>query len=194
MNADTRIAYDEVDNLRRLTLSGEAYFEVTKQLFTDRKGIIGAKPFIVKTKDMQIEVLGTHFNVSAYPNEKIQRTTLMEGKVKVTNGKQAYVLHPGEEVKLEAGKLARKVVETDQSAAWKDGYFIFNDDKLSDILAELSNWYDVDVVYLDEEVKDERFEGMLSRNSQLKDIINVLESTDRVTFKFKKRTIYVSKK
>ncbi|MBB2949984.1 FecR family protein [Sphingobacterium sp. JUb56] len=194
MSVDTRIAYDEFDSLRSLTLSGEAYFEVAKRTFKNENGTSGLKPFIVKTKGMHVEVLGTHFNVSAYPDAKIQRTTLMEGKVKVSNEKHVCVLLPGEEARLQDGKIVRKEIDTDQNVAWKDGYFIFNEDKLSDILVEVSKWYNVDIVYLDEEVKEEQYEGMLSRNSQLIDIISVLEGTNEVTFKFKKRTIYVSKK
>ncbi|AIM37143.1 hypothetical protein KO02_10920 [Sphingobacterium sp. ML3W] len=194
MNADTRIDYQQLDTIRRLILSGEAYFEVAKQVYVNAKGTKCMTPFFVKTKEMNVEVMGTHFNVTAYPNEKTQRTTLLEGKVRVSNGKQAFELVPGEEVQLQDGNLVRKEVESGKSAAWKDGYFIFAEDKLSDILSEMSKWYDVDIVYLDEDIKEERFEGMLSRNSPLKDIIKVLESTDKVTFKYKGRTIYVSKK
>lgn len=194
MNADTRIDYQQLDTIRRLILSGEAYFEVAKQVYVNAKGTKCMTPFFVKTKEMNVEVMGTHFNVTAYPNEKTQRTTLLEGKVRVSNGKQAFELVPGEEVQLQDGNLVRKEVESEKSAAWKDGYFIFAEDKLSDILSEMSKWYDVDIVYLGEDIKEERFEGMLSRNSPLKDIIKVLESTDKVTFKYKGRTIYVSKK
>ncbi|MNN00124.1 FecR protein [compost metagenome] len=184
MNAETQLDYYETDSLRQVRLIGEAYFEVAKKYFSSGD-LSNVKPF---------NVLGTHFNVKANKSLSDFRATLYEGKVRVQQGERQIILTPGEEAYINTGRIERRVIDTEIGTALKDGYFIFNSEPLSVIMEDISAWYNVNVVYLDNEIKSEKFEGMLSRNSRLKDIINVLESTGKVNFKFKENTIYVDKK
>lgn len=193
MNAETQLDYYEMDSLRQVRLIGEAYFEVAKR-YSPSGEQPKLKPFIVQTGNIHVTVLGTHFNVKANRNLSDFRTTLYEGKVRVQQGERQIILSPGEEAYMNTGRIQRRGIDTEIGNALKEGYFIFNSERLSVIMEDISAWYNVNVVYLDHEIKSEKFEGMLSRNSRLKDIINVLESTGKVNFKFKENTIYVDKK
>ncbi|WP_223582416.1 FecR family protein [Sphingobacterium sp. GVS05A] len=193
MNAETQLDYYETDSLRQVRLIGEAYFEVAKKYFSSGD-LSNVKPFNVQTGNIHVTVLGTHFNVKANKSLSDFRATLYEGKVRVQQGERQIILTPGEEAYINTGRIERRVIDTEIGTALKDGYFIFNSEPLSVIMEDISAWYNVNVVYLDNEIKSEKFEGMLSRNSRLKDIINVLESTGKVNFKFKENTIYVDKK
>ncbi|PUV24021.1 FecR family protein [Sphingobacterium athyrii] len=193
MNAETQLDYYEMDSLRQVQLIGEAYFEVAKSYVLSEEHP-KLKPFIVQTGNIQVTVLGTHFNVKANRNLSDFKATLYEGKVRVQQGERQIILSPGEEAYINTGHIQSRTIDTEIGNALKDGYFIFNSEPLSVIMKDISVWYNVNVVYLDNEIKLEKFEGMLSRNSRLKEIINVLESTGKVNFKFKENTIYVDKK
>src|SRR5690606_29124747 len=125
---------------RNVEMTGEAYFEIVK----DAK-----KPFKVSVNDMTIEVLGTHFNVNAYTDEKKMATTLLEGAVRLTKGTEKMALKPGEQAQWASGGNSFGIThpELDQVVAWKNGYFRFNGDNIVDIMKQLSRWYDIDAVY-----------------------------------------------
>ncbi|WP_312716396.1 FecR family protein [Sphingobacterium multivorum] len=170
MNAKTQLDYYEVDSMREVRLVGEAYFEVAKKYLPWEGEVPKLKPFVVQAGKINISVLGTHFYVKSTKNIEDFKTTLYE-----------------------LGQIERRIIDLDARNALKDGYFVFNSETLGGIMDELASWYNVDVVYLDNQIKSEKFEAMLSRNSSLKDIINVLESTGKIKFKFKGKTIYVDK-
>lgn len=128
---------------RVVELAGEAYFEVAK----DR-----AKPFKVKVsgKNTEIQVLGTHFNVSAYDEDSILKTTLLEGSVKVTNGTHSTLLIPGQQARVDISNGVFQVVNEPraaETAAWKDGTFMFHE-SLPEIMRQIGRWYNLDVVYV----------------------------------------------
>lgn len=193
MNAKTQLDYYEVDSMREVRLVGEAYFEVAKKHLPWGGEIPKLKPFVVQAGKINISVLGTHFYVKSTKNIEDFKTTLYEGKVRVRQGDRQIILLPGEESYIKFGQIERRVIDLGLRNALKDGYFVFNSETLGVIMDELASWYNVDVVYLDNQIKSEKFEAMLSRNSSLKDIINVLESTRKIKFKFKGKTIYVEK-
>ena len=193
MNAKTQLDYYEVDSMREVRLVGEAYFEVAKKHLPEVGEVPKLKPFVVKAGKINISVLGTHFYVKSTRNLEDFKTTLYEGKVRVQQGDRQIILLPGEESYIKLGQIERRIIDLDVRNALKDGYFVFNSETLGVIMDELASWYNVDVVYLDNQIKSEKFEAMLSRNSSLKDIINVLESTRKIKFKFKGKTIYVEK-
>ncbi|WP_343321825.1 FecR family protein [Sphingobacterium multivorum] len=193
MNAKTQLDYYEVDSMREVRLVGEAYFEVAKKYLPWEGEVPKLKPFVVKAGKINISVLGTHFYVKSTKNIEDFRTTLYEGKVRVRQGERQIILLPGEESYIKLGQIERRIIDLDARNALKEGYFVFNSETLRIIMDELASWYNVDVVYLDNQIKSEKFEAMLSRNSSLKDIINVLESTGKIKFKFKGKTIYVEK-
>ncbi|TKC65413.1 DUF4974 domain-containing protein [Pedobacter hiemivivus] len=177
-------------NQRKVQLIGEAYFEVAKDK---------SHPFIVQTDKQEVEVLGTHFNVNAYSDEELTKTTLLEGSVRVSldgNSNAVHVtdafviLKPGQQAVLAAGPIKINQADTEEAVAWKNGYFKFNSESLSSIMRKLSRWYDVEVVYKGEISKD-RFGGTISRYKNVADVLEMLESTKLVKFKVEGRRIIV---
>lgn len=169
---------------REVSLSGEAFFAVSK----DPK-----HRFSVYTKDQQINVLGTKFNVKSYPNQEPSKTTLVEGSVEIVNtlsgehyGKKV-ILKPNEQVELNKVGLIKSTANTEKNVAWKEGLFIFNDDLLEDIMLSLSRWYKVDVDYAS--LPRQRFNGYISKDVKLSEVLNMLEITGRSTFKLENNTI-----
>jgi transmembrane sensor len=175
------VAFD--DDIRKVELVGEAYFEVEP----------ASKPFIIATNDMEIEVLGTEFNVNAYADEPVKRTTLLIGKVKVqsTRTGQLTILSPGQQVAI-YDRSFEKIdnANTDQAIAWKNGYFQFSNDDLQTVMRQLSRWYNLEVVYAGETPKI-MFRGKLPRNAKASVVLRVLEKNN-VHFKIEGNKIIVS--
>jgi ferric-dicitrate binding protein FerR (iron transport regulator) len=195
---------------REVALSGEGYFEVAPlRLRSGQK-----MPFIVQDGDMSVQVLGTHFNINAYEDEGIIKTTLLEGSVKigsrqwaVGSGEKAegrgqraenknyeVILKPGEQATVSQSSQASQTipvqtVDVQQVIAWKDGFFEFNNMPLPAIMRQISRWYDVDVI-LDNKYPDKRFGGRISRKLNLANIISMLE-TYGVHFKMENKKLIV---
>ncbi|QDW25346.1 FecR family protein [Pedobacter sp. KBS0701] len=170
LNAATTLKYPYAfaKNERVVELNGEAYFEVSKD---------HTRPFKVKTDAQNIEVLGTHFNINAYRDEAIIKTTLLEGSVKVSNASRTINLHPGEQSKLNinTAKLTlNQQVDIDKEMAWKNNIFSFDDDDLQSIMRQISRWYDVDVVYQGK-ITSEKYIGEIPRSSNLAEVFKILE-------------------
>lgn len=167
---------------RNVTLTGEGYFEIEKN---------ASKPFHVMVNKMEVEVLGTHFNVMAYDNEELVNTTLLEGSVKLKYGTSAKMLKPGQQGKLNKQSGAIGVMEADleRAIAWKNGYFQFENESIKSIMHQLERWYDLEVSY---EVKGEMryFTGEISRESSLSQVLKVLEKSD-VRFRVEGKKIVV---
>ena len=185
LNAASSVKYPTVFNSgpRVVEVIGEAYFEVSH--LTDKKGV--KIPFIVHTNRMTVQVLGTHFNVNAYADEPYTKTTLLEGSVGASEKGNAKVMiiKPGQQAFLSnIGEDEIKVgsADVDKAIAWKNGLFQFNDDQLEAILRQVSRWYNVDVDCADNK-KDLRFNGVISKRSNVKDIMNLLSATGVVNFK-----------
>ncbi|AFD06096.1 FecR family protein [Solitalea canadensis] len=174
---------------REVVLEGEAYFEVQKE-----KG----KPFIVRTKNQEIKVLGTHFNVNCYEDELSTTTTLLEGKVSISaklgsrEGGKSIVLVPGQQSKLQNGDNRIVVAATDPSAAiaWKEGFFQFENDDIKTVMRQLSRWYNISVAYTGE-IPDERFSGKVYRNMSLDKALEVL-SFSAIHFQIEGRKITIN--
>ncbi len=177
LNAMSSIYFPTVMNVdkRIVEVTGEVYFEVKK----DKE-----KPFIVRTKEEEILVLGTAFNVHAYEDEKDITTTLLEGAVKV-NG---IVLKPGEEV---TGNIARKA-DINKTMAWKNGLFDFDNVELYSVLTQLSRWYDVDIIYTGN-IPVKKFRGKMDRGLELSQVLDILRRLG-VQFEIKGRQLMVSSK
>lgn len=185
LNAASSLTYSAALNerrVRRVRLVGEGYFEVAKNV--DR-------PFIVETERQKVEVLGTHFNVNAYADELIARTTLLEGSVRVTEGKDLKLLVPGQQA-LNTGRGLQVVdVDTDLIVAWKNNNFIFERLDIHTIMRMIERWYNVEVVF-EGEVTSEKFWGSVSRFDNVSRVLSTLESTGNVHFRVEGRRIYVS--
>lgn len=168
---------------RRVKLIGEGYFEVTKD---------AAHPFVVESSDQEVEVLGTHFNINAYQDEDMIKTTLIEGSVKVSTPQLQKMLLPGHEAVKYGNDIQVHSVKAEQAAAWKDGRFVFDDKKIEDIMKMIARWYNVQVIY-EGEMPEDLFLGSVSRFDHVSQVLNVLESTGRIHFKVEERKIYVSR-
>ncbi|MDR6781565.1 FecR family protein [Pedobacter africanus] len=176
LNAASKLVFPSRFNgrERKVQLSGEAYFEVAKR---------GAHmPFIVVSKNQEVEVLGTHFNISSYPDENSMKTTLLEGRVLVKNTlsdeQHSIILKPGQQAVVGSGS-GIKVTEADPelATAWKNGLFYFKDADLKTILRTFSRWYDIDVIST-EFPGDRKFSGKLYRNMDAPQALQVLKLLD----------------
>lgn len=154
---------------RMVEVNGEAFFEVEKD---------AARPFMVKVNNSAaIEVLGTSFNVNAYEQEEMIKTTLVEGAISVKANSDRQILKPGQQVQVQ-GSTPLKVVNNvniSQVTAWKNGYFDFNDADLPVMMRQLERWYDIQVVY-EGKVPDVIFKGKMDRNVQLADMVGFLKN------------------
>ena len=172
LNAGTTLSYPTVfaKDKREVTLRGEAYFEVAKKK---------DQPFIVHTKNQQVQVLGTHFNINAYQTSVPTKTTLLEGKVMVTTllGSQKVTLLPGDQSVNTGTELTKHPVNVQQEMAWVNGKFNFDGKSLRQVMDELSQWYAIDVVYKGD-VPDVSFFGGTFRTSKLSTILKILKDQD----------------
>ena len=155
-----------VGKVRNVELTGEGYFEVAKN---------EKMPFHVKVNDMQVEVLGTHFNVKAYGDEDIIKTTLLEGSVKVSKGSNSKMIKPLEQaIAMNNGQLTiTNNVDVDEVMAWKNGLFNFNHADIKEIMRQAARWYDVDVVY-EGNISNEKYIGKVARNTNLSEMMKIL--------------------
>jgi ferric-dicitrate binding protein FerR (iron transport regulator) len=164
---------------RKVELTGEAYFEVAPSFARSGK----KRPFFVNANDVIVEVLGTHFNVNNYTDESALKVTLLEGSVKVKSdfgGQHSeVVIKPGEQASVSQSSPKSQLIpvqtaDLDQVMAWKNGAFYFNGESLQSIMKQLSRYYNVDVEY-EGDVPDKKFGGMINRNKNLNEVLNVLE-------------------
>lgn len=160
---------------RVVELRGQGYFEIAPD---------PARPFKVKVKDMEVEVLGTSFDIMAYTEESTMNTTLVQGAVKVKTGSSIQLLRPGQQAVISAGSQHIGVQEANvgQVIAWKNDRFIFNDTDLETILREVSRWYDVQIAYTIKPGK-EKYNGGLSRHLPLSVVLQLLEDNGNNHFK-----------
>jgi len=167
---------------RIVELKGEGYFEIAKDK---------AKPFKVKLADgSEVKVLGTHFNIMAYENEKSKEVTLLEGRVEITKGKNEQSLTPGQQGRIISSKIILvNSVDTDQVIGWKNGQFIFHDADIQSIMRQVARWYDVDIKY--ETTNTQHFNATISRKEPVLRLLHILEETGQIHFKTENKTIYV---
>lgn len=155
---------------RRVELAGEGYFEVTHH--ADR-------PFVVAIADMDVQVLGTHFNINSYPDEETVKTTLLEGSVlvKAKNIKREAVIMPGQQTILTANDLTvDKTADLDEAVAWKNGLFQFSGADIGTIMRQIGRWYNIEAGFAGD-ARSIHISGKVSRNLNLSQIIEVLEQS-----------------
>lgn len=184
LNAASSLSYPVkfATHERRVEMTGEVYFEIAKD--KDR-------PFLVKTSQQTVTVLGTHFNINAYTDEPATRTTLLEGSVKITShsANESAILQPGQQAEIHDHILVN-TADVHETLAWKNGDFIFNNESLPSILRKVSRWYDVEVIY-PAGMQELRFNGMVSRSRNISAVLNMIESTGKVHCKMEERRIIV---
>lgn len=166
---------------RAVELKGEAYFEVTKNPH---------QPFIVNAHGTKIEVLGTHFNVKA--DDQKSSTTLLEGSVRLSGLSSNVILAPGDQgtINTKSAQIAVSKVNINKVMAWKNGYFLFQDDSVEEIMSQIGKWYDVDIVYQGD-MRNKTFGGIYSRSKDIEELLKGLELTGMIHFKIEGRRIIV---
>ncbi|MFA6702702.1 MAG: FecR domain-containing protein [Dysgonamonadaceae bacterium] len=165
LNSGSKLTFNsDFKNGRKVLLEGEAFFSVSK----DKNN-----PFRVKTTDVDIEVLGTEFNVKAYAEENSVSTTLVEGSLKISSKFQHTVIKPDQKLLFDKGSkkmIIQKLANTSIDTEWKDGHFAFRNESLGELAPKLERWFDVDIIFADEQVKNRRFTGILRRENILEAI------------------------
>lgn len=195
LNAESSLKFPVVfdKSERDVELTGEAYFEI-KQVWV--KGSKTKKPFKVLVnlsagRQAKVNVLGTHFNVNAYHNEREMKTTLVEGAVKVEDGTRNVLLKPGEQAKLSAGGNMKvdQHADIEEVTAWKNGLFYFDNVDIRTIMRQIGRWYDVEITYT-HAVAPRRFVGKIRRSAELSEVLEILKLSD-IDFKIEGKTIIV---
>ncbi|MEO5892492.1 MAG: FecR domain-containing protein [Ferruginibacter sp.] len=180
LNSESSIRYPAAfaGDTRSVTITGEAYFEVAPAVVKSAGGEDKKIPFIVKAENMEVKVLGTHFNINAYQDEESIRTTLLEGSVQVTIPGDATVLTPGQQSKIyKRGPI--KLVENadlEEAVAWKNGVFSFNDADIQSVMRQIGRWFDLVIAY-EGEIPGDSFGGKLPMNAKVSEILAALEQT-----------------
>lgn len=188
LNSATELKYPIVfdEEKRVVHVSGEAYFEVKRE--KDR-------PFYVVVEGMKIRVYGTSFNVNSH-RDGIVQTVLVEGSIGITveGVEKEYRMKPSQlaEYNKERSLIQVKEVDVESYVAWKDGYFVFEDESLEQIMNTLSLWYDVDVFYVTPRLKELHFTGHMRRYDQIDNILKAIGSAVGVTFSVKDGSIWIS--
>ena len=167
---------------REVHLMGEAFFEVKQ----NKKN-----PFVVNANDIEVEVLGTRFNVKAYPEDAKITSTLLEGGLYVSSDSQSASLSPGQKVIFNKNTRKMDLIvleDTDPDTEWKDGRLIFRNQSLADLEHMLERWFDVDIEFADELVKTRRFTGILERESIL-EAVSYFGKSDYVEYRIDRNEI-----
>lgn len=182
LNAETRLRYPVTfaGTERRVELTGEAYFEVSKD---------ATRPFIVRANGVDVRVLGTSFNVAAYGAEVV--TTLVEGRVAVEAGSERVTLEPDRQAVWDGKQMEVRQVDASNYGLWRKGIFYFEDRRLEEILDALARWYGVEVFYVNPETKDMRFTVEIKRYENIDVILRRIAQTERVHFGVSGRTVTV---
>jgi ferric-dicitrate binding protein FerR (iron transport regulator) len=200
LNALSTLKYPAVfsGNERIVELTGEAYFEVAHANLPSGK----KQPFIVRILPHNggaggglVEVLGTHFNINAYEDEPVIKTTLLEGRVKVSasTGHQSKVLTPGEQVSLSnTSHLSQPIaVQTEEAIAWKNNLFWFENTDMQTVMRQVSRWYDVDIVF--KEKVNKHITGTLPKNAGIATLLKVMEESGGIHFTINGKKVSVSR-
>jgi transmembrane sensor len=171
---------------RRVELSGEAYFEVAHNK---------RQPFRVEAGGTAVQVLGTHFDVMAYPDEPGVRTTLLEGAVNIERGGRTARLRPGQQATCAPGspEIVVGAADVEAAVAWKQDLFAFRGHSLPEVMRQLGRWYNVDVHYAPT-LPESHYSGLISRRSTLPKVLEMLTQTGNVRFEQQGRTVHVEPK
>lgn len=187
LNSESRLRFPVVFSKkeRRVEISGEAYFEVTKD---------PRRTFYVISNGVSTEVLGTQFNVNTYTTEAVKKVTLLEGAVKVksTNG-PGVILKPGQQARLSNSIQVISGLDTESEVAWKNGLFSFIKTDMAAIMRQIERWYNVSVEYEDEGLKKKHFTGEIPRSENVSHVLHMLELTNTFHFKIEGRKILITK-
>lgn len=188
LNSDSELRYPVQfgGDVRQVELKGEAYFSVTKDV---------ERPFVVVAAGIHTRVYGTGFNIRSYDPGEVN-VTLVEGAVSVgdEDERTEFMLQPGENARFTSGHPDIEKVNVQKYVAWKDGYFYYERERLDHIMDDLKRWYDFDVVYVGERVRDLSFELWSTRDCDLATVMAYLTRTNKIEVKVEGRNVVVSRK
>lgn len=172
LNAATTLKYPSrfTEEHRIVEVQGEAYFDVQPAYRRDGSKI----PFKVISKQQEIEVVGTQFNISAYPEQQYSKTTLIEGKIVLRDKDRQFVLKPGDQATTTTANTALRQVQTATYTSWRNGKFSFDDKSFAEIMNEVGHWYDLTIVY-EGQIPHEELVGDAFRNQNLQLVLRVLD-------------------
>ena len=175
MNSESEIRYPASfrSGTREVFMKGEVFFQVARDT---------TSPFVIHSEQGEIRVLGTSFNVRDYGDENFLETTLVNGKVAFERAGEQYTLLPGEQLRLDkrSGQTAVMPVDTRLYCSWTEGRFVFEKQRLEDIMNTLSRWYDIHVSYENQSLKDVLFTGNLKRYGELAPILDMLTLINKI--------------
>ena len=185
LNADSKLRFPLTfsGKERRVFASGELYFQVAKDSLS---------PFRIEVEGLyEVEVLGTEFNVRAY-SDLPSATTLVDGRVLIRDKGTKVVLKPGEQaVKGKHCEVVVREVDVAPYIAWKQGYFLFEDERLEDILNELARWYDVNIFFENSSVREERFSVDMPRHESFEEVLRLIEQTRSIQIEIEGNNVFV---
>ena len=183
LNAATEFSYPVVftGKQRKVFLKGEAYFEVAQD---------SLRPFIVMADDVEVKVYGTKFDVENYASNRI-RTVLVEGAVGMAKSGEEVRLLPGQKGETVGEEIRVESVDVAACIAWKNGDFVFENERLEDIMEQISRWYDVNIFYRRESSKDIRLSGDMKRYKEIQALLYYFEQISEVRFEIKEKTIVI---
>ena len=147
-------------------------------------------PFIVKTSQSTIQVYGTSFNVKAYPDDSYQKTTLEEGSIGLRVNDHEFKLVPNQQAVLNTANEVNIIkINARQQSVWRHGRFLFDNENLEDIMAQLARWYDVNIFFTGPEVKELHFSGEIDRYEDIERVLHMIELTTNISFTINGKTI-----
>lgn len=187
LNSESSVYFPEAfgESKREIRVSGEVYLEVAKD---------ATRPFIVNAGAFRTEVFGTSFMMRVYPEEREWSTVLVEGKVKVSFKGTEVVLEPRQKAYVERGVLYEGEADLNRELAWLRGAFVFEHERLENVMRTLSRWYDVSFVFEREELKDYEFTGSVRRDQPITEVLDVFERMNVVTFVKKGNSVLIKEK
>lgn len=179
LNSESRLTFPSYfeGETRQVELQGEAYFEVKKE----------SKPFVILTPELTVEVLGTSFNINAYETNPYVNTTLVEGNVRVhlPGSQKVFQLKPEQNLRFdkESNEVSIQLVNTDYYTAWVKGEFMFRNQPLPEIFAQLERWYDFKIIYENQDIKKMRFTGSALKAKPLNYLLDLITSVTDIQYR-----------
>ena len=186
VNANSELSFPTIfpKNERRISLKGEAYFEVAKE---------AARPFYVDLENQQtVKVLGTHFNINS--REENSRTTLAEGKVSFSSNTNTVVLAPGQYAQTKGLDIKVAKADLEKELAWKNNEFFFKGDNIVEIAKQLQAWYNLEVSFAKDVSLSQTYSGQIRRNANLSEVLNMLSFVSNLNFKIESNKLTIQNK